>query len=203
MSKTRVTIQGRLAFPVLSEPEQFQGQGKPRYSATIIFEPGSDSDKKVLSAMRAAAANKWGEDKADKAVTALTKAMRTAYIDGDTKAEYEGFEGHMAVSAHAQENQPPALVVTKNGENVRLDRKTQGVIYAGCYVNAIVDFWAQDNQWGKRINAQICGLQFVRDGDSFGGGGPAVSEDDFEAIDIDKDVDTGDLEPDFDDDFTV
>ena len=31
----------RLAFPVLEEPEQFQGTGKPRFSATLLIEPAA------------------------------------------------------------------------------------------------------------------------------------------------------------------
>lgn len=193
----RITISGRLAFPRIDKPEKYQGTGEPRYSFSVIVEPGSKSDEKIRTALRAVAAEKWGEDKADAAVKALVKAQKTAYVDGDTKPNVEGYEGKWVVQAHAKANQPPALVATKNGQNVRLDRETQGVIYAGCYVNAIVEFWAQDNNYGKRLNAQACGLQFVRDGDSFSGGRPA-SEDDFETIDDEASVDAGDVEPDFD-----
>ena len=50
--------------------------------------------------------------------------------------------------------------------------------YSGCYVNAIIDIWAQDNQWGRRINATLTGVQFVRDGEAFGGGAaPAAAEE--------------------------
>jgi hypothetical protein len=39
-----------------------------------------------------------------------------------------------------------------------------GKPYSGCYVNGIVDIWAQDNQHGRRINASLLGVQFVRHG---------------------------------------
>ncbi|MWN55950.1 ssDNA-binding protein, partial [Escherichia coli] len=52
---------------------------------------------------------------------------------------------------------------------------------AGCYVNAVIDIWAQDNNFGKRINASLGGVQFLRDGDAFAGGGVA-SADDFDDI---------------------
>ena len=47
---------------------------------------------------------------------------------------------------------------------------------------ALVDFWAQDNQFGKRVNATLTGVQFVRDGDSFGGARVAAA-DDFDVLD--------------------
>jgi len=43
--------------------------------------------------------------------------------------------------------------------------------------------WAQNNQYGKRINAQLDGVQFVRDGDPFGDG--AVGVDAFDVFGVD------------------
>jgi hypothetical protein len=41
-----------------------------------------------------------------------------------------------------------------------------------------------DNNYGKRINATLLGVQFYRDGDSFVGGGVA-SVDDFDVVSVD------------------
>jgi hypothetical protein len=51
--------------------------------------------------------------------------------------------------------------------------------YSGCYGNIIVDIYAQDNQWGRRINATVTGVQFLRNGDAFGGGAPPADADEF------------------------
>jgi hypothetical protein len=59
-------------------------------------------------------------------------------------------------------------------------------VYAGCYVNAIIELWAQNNQWGKRINANLLGVQFFKDGEPFADGETA-NADDFEAFDSDED----------------
>lgn len=167
----------RLAFPTLNKPEQFQGTGAARYSATLLFEKGSDTEAAVRAAMRAVAADKWGEAKADSAVKTLFAGNKTALGDGDTKEQYDGFAGMMFVGAHAKENAPPCLL---NGARVELPRDT-GVIYPGCYCNVSVEFWAQDNQYGKRINALLRGVQFVKDGDSFAAGAPA-STDEFDIV---------------------
>ena len=63
-----------------------------------------------------------------------------------------------------------------------------GKIYAGCYVNVSLDFWAQDNAYGKRVNAQLRGVQFLRDGDAFSAGRPADS-DEFEEVTEGADAD--------------
>lgn len=51
--------------------------------------------------------------------------------------------------------------------------------YSGCYVNVIVDIWPQDNEFGRRINCTITGMQFARHGDAFGGGARAAAPDEF------------------------
>lgn len=191
MSTTRINIYGRLAFPRINKPEAFQGQGEPRYSATVIIETGSDSHKKLLKAARAAADAKW-TGKGEAALTSLERQNKLCYYDGDIKDTVDGFAGNIILNANTPQNQPPALVVTRDGKNERLDRETQGVIYGGCWVNMIVDLWAQDNQWGKRVNAQLAGIQFVKDGDAFGGGRPA-DEDEFETVEVEgSDFDDGD-----------
>lgn len=58
--------------------------------------------------------------------------------------------------------------------------------YSGCYVNAIVDIWAMDNNYGRRINATITGIQFVRHGDAFGGGARAASPEEFGVVAADS-----------------
>jgi len=168
----------RLAFPVLNEPEQFQGSGPYRYSATLLI-PSSDTAQldNVKKAMRAAAAAKFGEEKADAAVKALTAANKVALGNGDNKADYDGFEGCMFVSAHSRDNAPPKLL---DGQRNELPRST-GTIYAGCMVNASVEFWGQANEYGKRINAQIRGVQFAGDGDAFAASRPA-SADEFDVV---------------------
>jgi len=55
-----------------------------------------------------------------------------------------------------------------------------GTIYAGCYVNAIISLWAQDNTYGKRINAQLEGVQFCNNGEPLGAGG--IDVDEFDAF---------------------
>ena len=58
-------------------------------------------------------------------------------------------------------------------------------IYAGCHVNGVLELWAQDNQYGKRINANLLGVQFFKDGAPFADG-VSVSADDFVAFGDDE-----------------
>ena len=71
--------------------------------------------------------------------------------------------------------------------------KSDGRPYSGCYVNVSLDIYAQDNTYGRRINCNLSGVQFYRDGDSFEGGTPASPEE-FE--DLSDGVDDDELEND-------
>lgn len=58
------------------------------------------------------------------------------------------------------------------------------VPYSGCYVNASVEFWAQDGD-NAGIRCSLRGVQFFKDGDSFAGGSKAKADefDEFNAAD--------------------
>lgn len=173
---TRVMLNNvRLAFPVLHEAESFQGEGKPRFSATLLVEPGSENDKKMEAALLVAAGEKWTPAKAEAAVKSIKVANKCAYRDGDTKADYDGFAGMMALSAHSQASAPPRLL---DGRKKELPRDT-GMIYPGCYVNASVEIWTLDKSkgYGNQLNAQLRGVQFAADGDSFSAARPADADE--------------------------
>jgi hypothetical protein len=54
--------------------------------------------------------------------------------------------------------------------------------YSGCYVNCIIELWAQNNAYGKRINANLLAVQFYKDGQPFGDAGANASVNDFDAL---------------------
>lgn len=66
--------------------------------------------------------------------------------------------------------------------------ESDGKPYSGCYVNASIELWAQDNDFGKRVNAQLRGVQFLRDGDAFGGGARPADADEFDEIAVSDDT---------------
>lgn len=184
----RVMLQGRLAFPVLRKPEQVQGQGEPRYGAAIIIEDPNVASK-AKKAMLESAKAKW----ADKGVTyakALVKQNKVCLADGDNSPDIAGFPGNTILRAAARQESPPRLVVSEKGRNVVIPNEEDRLFYGGCYVNVIVEFWAQDNQFGKRLNCQLLGVQFVKDGDPFSGARP-VEVDEFEVIETE--APTGDI----------
>ena len=164
----------RLAFPTLWEAKTVNGEGKPAFSATFLLDPADPQVLAVNKAIDQVGAEKWGA-KAAAQLQALRKADKTCLHDGDMKATYDGFPGMLFISAR---NPARPLVI---GPDKAPLTEADGKPYAGCYVNASVELWAQDNAFGKRVNATLMGVQFARDGDAFAGGGVA-SQDDFEDV---------------------
>lgn len=173
----------RLAFPNLFRTTQFEGEGDPYYAATFLIEPGSANDKAIQSAITVAANAKW-EKKADAVMTTIRgQSLKFCYIDGNTK-EYTGFENMWALSTKRYQTNGPPKVIDRD---MTVLGPESGKPYGGCYVNAKVQIWAQDNQYGKGIRCTLMAVQFLKDGDAFGGAGPA-NTDGFQEESVEEDA---------------
>lgn len=164
----------RLAFPALFEPKTVNGEGKPAFSAALLIDPVDPQVKALNAAIESVAKDKWGA-KAEAILKTMRATDKVALHDGDLKSAYDGFPGNLYVSARAYTR---PLVIDKDKSPLA---EQDGKPYAGCYVNASIELWAQDNNYGKRVNASLRGIQFFRDGDAFAGGG-AASEEEFDEI---------------------
>ena len=164
----------RLAFPSLWKATAPATGGEAAFSASFILPKDHKQYGDLVKALKETAKEKWGA-KSDTVYKALEAADKLCLHNGDTKAEYSGFEGNFYVSAR---NATRPLVIDKDKSPLT---EQDGKPYAGCYVNASVEFFAYDNT-GKGVSASLGGVQFVKDGDAFAGG-KAASEDDFDALD--------------------
>ena len=165
----------RLSFAnALFEAQQVQGQGEKKFSASFLFPPSHPGAAAIKEGFKKIATEKWGA-KAAETFAALKAGDKLCLHDGDAKPAYEGYKGMLFVNAS---NKIKPLVI--DGNKSPLDASS-GKPYSGCYVNAVIELWPQDNRYGKRINASLLGVQFLRDGERLAGGGVAAA-DDFEAI---------------------
>lgn len=146
----------RLSFPSLFRKATFNGV-ETKYEGTLLLD--KDTHKKAIAEI----------DKSIKAMIAdnLKGAKlgpdKICMRNGDD-VDYAGYAGMMSFKAS---NKKRPLVVNKDRTPVVED---DNIIYGGCYVNAVVELWAQSNEYGKRINANLMGIQFVRDGEPFASG---------------------------------
>jgi len=169
MSKIRIR-NARLSFPSVFKRSVFNGE-EGKFEATFLF-PKSDTDTydKIMAEIEAM-------KKSNKAKVASDKLC---IKDGD-EIEYDGYANMWAVKA-SNTKRPTVL----NRDKTPLV-EDDDVIYAGCYVNSVIELWFQNNSFGKRINANLLGLQFVKDGEPFGDGAKVADEDDFDEIEEDED----------------
>ena len=171
-SQTRIQVKNvRLSFPSVFERSVFKGK-EGKYKATLLI-PKEDTKtlNRIKSLMKAVVAERRVKVPSDK----------YCLSNGDDY-EYDGYEDHMALTASS--NRRPTVV----GRDLTPLTDDDEVIYAGCYVNALVGFWVQNNEFGKRVNANLFGIQFVRDGDAFGAGPVDVTKE-FDKMDSDEDED--------------
>lgn len=175
----KVTVPARGSFLNLFTPKPYEN-GPPTYNGKFIIDPSDRATVKALDdAMMAVARAKWSE-KAQKIFDNLVKTgkpktievgfVKDEYTNGDGDA-YDGFEGMYYISAKADPRRDPKPLIIDADTSPLIE--SDGRPYSGCYVNVQIEFWAQDNNYGKGIRATLKAVQFVKDGDAFSGGSAA------------------------------
>jgi len=184
----------RGAFMEVFEPKAFNGEGKPAFSMACIIDPDTEVGKKNIARIeaeqKAVAIAKWGEGEVSVKTKTGTVKMpkwqavfdeiekndKLALHDGDKKSAYDGYPGNVFVNLR---NETRPLVIDRQRLPVTM---ADGLVYSGAYYNVQLELWAQDNSYGKRINATLKGVQYFRPGDAFAGGTPPAEADEFEDL---------------------
>lgn len=188
----------RIAFAQqLTEAKPFEPGADAAFGSTFLIpEQGHPARKVVEDALYALGAEKWGA-KGKGIIDNLLEVgdpKGGCYYPGKRKS-YDGFEGNMALVAKRYEKDGMPVLLDADKSSLWDASKgkampgKEGRIYSGCYVNATVDLWAQDNKYGKTVRCTLLGVQYYKDGDSFGGTTKG-SEDDFD--DLGSGSDAGD-----------
>jgi hypothetical protein len=145
----------KLSFPSLFKAKPINNS-EPKYSASFLLSKKDDAAQ--IDALRKAclevAKAKWPNK--------IPAGVKYCVHDGSEK-DYDGY-GESVIFVSASSVIAPVIVDENVVEISEIDRK----IYAGCLVNASVRLWAQDNQFGKRINAQLLAVQYAGEGEAFG-----------------------------------
>lgn len=163
----------RLSFPAIFKKAVFNGE-ETKYEATFLLDKVEHSDD--IKAIDAYIKSLIAEDLKGSKLSADKICLR----DGD-ESQYEGFAGHMSIKASSTRR---PLVINHDRSPIT---EEDGIVYAGCYVNAIIELWAQNNSWGKRINASLSGVQFSRHGEPFGDRSSALAND-FDIVEDEDDI---------------
>lgn len=171
----KVTLKNiRASFLYLFEPKSFEGS-EPKYKANFLIEPDDPQIAAIEKAILETAVNRWGK-KAEAILRPVRgNANKFCFQDGNLK-DYDGYEGMMYVASNSKTR---PLVIDRDKTPLTA---ADGKPYSGCYVNASLEFFAYDKP-AYGIACTLKGVQFVRDGDAFGGGAPA-SPDDFDDLSV-------------------
>ena len=166
MAKIKIAT-ARLSFPSLFRTEKFGEEDTGKYAATFILDKVDHAEtiEKIKGAI-----NKLMKEE----LKAKISSDKVCLKDGDESGRPE-YEGAYTIKASTKKR---PLVIDRDKSPITED---DNKIYSGCYVHAIISLWAQNNQYGKRINAQLDGVQFAKDGEPFGEGG--IDADEFDAFD--------------------
>ena len=162
----------RLSFASLFKKATFGGE-ETKFEGTFLIDKDTQADQ--IATISAAITAMLTEKKALK-----LGPDRICLKDGDS-IEYEGYAGMMSIKAS---NAKRPIVIDRDKSPLA---EEDGRPYSGSYVNCVLELWFQDNTWGKRVNANLLAVQFVRDGEAFGDGGVGASADDFDVVEGEDD----------------
>jgi hypothetical protein len=161
----------RLSFPALWEARSFEEGGAKSFQATFLMDKPSGKDKEenaklvlegVAMVVKSGLKGKHpGKEK-------------VCIRSGEEKGE-RGIDGYNADMCYVSSNSKKKVPVVDR-DLTPLD-ESDGKPYAGCYVNATIRLWAQDNKYGKRVNAQLRAMQFYENGEPFGEGSVDAAEE--------------------------
>lgn len=165
----------RLSYPHLAEPqENTNDAGKVTKSYGVVSLAPKATHREIKDLIVAQINGVLAEKKIKVA------ADRKFIKDGDAMAKEE-CEGMWVINA--RESKRPSLrgrfKDPATGKPKRLTpEEAASIFYGGCYGSVLIRPWVQDNDYGKRINANLLAVQFQKDGPAFGEG--RISDDDID-----------------------
>lgn len=180
---------GRLSFDDLYEPTASVEGGRLKYRCNIIIDPTTDTGKrnikKIENLIRQVELEKF-----KKSPATYKTDDRKCFVDGDscvnqkTNEVYDGYAG-MAILKTANDKRP-SVVDRDLTPLTAEDNKT----YAGCYCNFFIRIYAVSgaDKGGNGLFASLETVQFVKDGEPFGGA-PVDPKSVFKNLEKDGDSD--------------
>lgn len=161
----------------LFKAKAFEEGATPKYGGSFLIDRSTDAGKRLVKACDAAIDAAIAKRFEGKKALSRSSMKNDCFYDGDDK-DYDGYAGMQVVSAK-NSNRIPVFDKDKNPITAE-----DGVIYSGCYVDAIVQFYIpKDEKYKNRICCSLQGVKFRADGEAFAG--RKTTADDFDDEDED------------------
>lgn len=182
MNTTIAIPMARLSFAKIFQPKGFgQSNENPKYSLNAVMDVKEHGD--TLKKIQATINDLLKENK-------IKVPKEKLCLKDGSDMDYDGYgEGTWYVAA--SNSKKPTIVRIENGKNVAVTEEEageMGILYSGCYVDVSIRLWAQNNQYGKRINASLEAVRFRKHGEAFGAA-PADADSAFGDIEVSDDGD--------------
>jgi len=170
----------RLSFPHLNAPHSAAQDGSnPRYSGDLLLAENDPQWASVWQRIEQLAPEKWGAVAPQVIQMINGDRKQRGYGWGQEKVHREtlqildGYAGHVFITAS---NKVMPQMVAADGQvidpmNNMATQAEASRMYGGCYVNAAIRVWMQDNQHGRGVRFDLVAIQFAADGEPFGAGG--------------------------------
>lgn len=149
----------RLSYLFCFEPQQNvddNGKVTRKYKVTCIMP--NETHKEVIEQLQEILKQRQKEV-FKKRLPASSLCLR----DGDLSGKEE-YEDAWILAASEKEDNPPATLDRDGRTKVK---KSDDKLYSGAIGNVMIRLWDQDNSYGKRINANFLGVQFLEHGEKF------------------------------------
>jgi hypothetical protein len=160
----------RVSFPSLFKKGSFNGE-ETKYEATFLLNKEEHADS--IAEIKAQITDLVKTNLKGAKVPADKLCLR----DGD-EVEYDGYAGCYSIKCSTKKR---PIVIDRDRSPLTED---DGKPYGGCYVNASIDLWVQNNAYGKRVNSTLLAVQFAKDGEPFADGSTG-DVNDFDMLDDD------------------
>jgi hypothetical protein len=146
----------RISFPSLYKKGSFNGE-ETKFEATFLLNKEEHADS--IADIKAQIAELVKTNLKGAKIAADKLCLR----DGDD-VEYDGYAGCYSIKCSTKKR---PIVIDRDRSPLTED---DGKPYGGCYVNASIDLWVQNNAYGKRVNSTLLAVQFFKDGEPFSDG---------------------------------
>ncbi|MEY2680657.1 MAG: hypothetical protein RL661_888 [Pseudomonadota bacterium] len=175
----------RLSYPALFNPKDYKGDKNFKWQAHFLIPKNDPQVAELEAVMLQQAKAKWGS-KAQTIFDNLKSDNKICLLDGKRKPDEEAYQGMMFVSANHAKKKPDV----RRRDKSRATEDDEGTLfYPGAVVLGVLEIYCQDNNYGKRINASLLGVQFMAHADRFAGGLSVAKDEDFEDLGDGADAD--------------
>ena len=169
VDQNRIVLKGvRLSYCHVFKAKAVQEGQDPKFSVTSLMDKKANAEQIKLV-----------QDTIDRIIKDTWKGkkpvgLKVCLRDGAEKDGADGYGDHiMFVSASAGADRPPQVVDCDRTRKLTAEDNRP---YSGCYGNVVLRLWAQDNKYGKRINAALEIVQFAKHGEPFGATAPKAAD---------------------------